>query len=496
MVDSSETGRRAILSKKRKTGGGNRPAYTSPFAERYSSPEMLHIFSPDNRYRTWRKLWIALAEVERELGVPITVAQIRELKQNADNIDYKAVRREEEKLKHDVMAHIRVYAAQCPSAGAIIHLGATSMYVVDNADLILMREALELIRLQLVNVIDVLAKFSRKHASEPTVAFTHFQPAQFTTVGRRAALWIQDLLLDLEEIEYRLNGLRFLGAKGATGTQASFLSLLGTESKVCKLDKAIAAKMGFSGTFPVTGQTYSRKVDARIFNTLSGIAESAHKFSNDIRLLQHMGEIQEPFGKKQVGSSAMAYKQNPMKTERMTSLSRLVMVLSQNGAFTAANQWFERTLDDSAGKRIAFPEAFLAVDAILGLFHTTVSGLLVHRDVIRANVERELPFIATENILMEAVKAGGDRQELHEVIRRHSVEADRNRKKGKGNDLLDRLKNDGVFPGLAGKMEGWMDPKAYVGRAPGQVQDFLKTDVAPVLRRYRKCLGWKGRVSV
>ncbi len=457
---------------------------------------MLHIFSPDNRYRTWRRLWIVLAEAERELGVPITAGQVRELKRNVDRIDYAAVRREEEKLKHDVMAHIRVYAAQCPSAGPIIHLGATSMYVVDNADLVLTRQALELIRLQLVNVIDVLAKFAKTHAAEPTVAFTHFQPAQFTTVGRRAALWLQDLLLDLGEIERRLDNLLFLGAKGATGTQASFLSLLGTEAKVRRLDREVAKKMGFSSTYPVPGQTYSRKVDSQVFNALSGIAESAHKFSNDIRLLQHMGEIQEPFGKKQVGSSAMAYKQNPMKTERMTSLARLVIVLSQNGSFTAANQWFERTLDDSAGKRVAFPEAFLAVDAILGLFHATVSGLMVHREVIRANVERELPFIATENILMEGVKAGGDRQELHEVIRKHSVEADRNRKKGGGNDLLERLKNDGAFPGFSAKMEGWMDPKAYVGRAPGQVREFLRSDVAPVLKRYRKSLGWKGQVKV
>ncbi len=457
---------------------------------------MLHIFSPDHRYQTWRKLWVVLAEAERELGVPISAAQVRELKKNIDCIDYDAVRREEEKLKHDVMAHIRVYASQCPKAAPIIHLGATSMYVVDNADLILTREALRLIQRQLVNVIDVLSKFSRKFAGEPTVAFTHFQPAQFTTVGRRAALWLQDLLIDLEEIESRIKGLRFLGAKGATGTQASFLNLLGSEEKVRKLDKGVAKRMGFSGLFPVTGQTYSRKIDSQIYNTLSGIAESAHKFSNDIRLLQHKGEIQEPFGKKQVGSSAMAYKQNPMKTERMTSLSRLVMVLSQNGAFTAANQWFERTLDDSAGKRIAFPEAFLAVDAILGLFHTTVSGLLVHRDVIRANVDRELPFIATENILMEAVKAGGDRQELHEVIRRHSVEADRNRKKGKENDLLRRLKNDGAFQDLGQKMNQLMDPNAYVGRSLGQIREFLRGEVDPVLRRNKKLLGWKGRVSV
>ncbi len=457
---------------------------------------MLHIFSPDNRYKTWRRLWIVLAEVERELGVPISAAQIRELKKNADQIDYEAVRREEEKLKHDVMAHIRVYASQCPKAGPIIHLGATSMYVVDNADLILTREALSLIQRQLVNVINTLSAFALKYANVPTVAFTHFQPAQFTTVGRRAALWLQDLLMDLEEIESRIKGLRFLGAKGATGTQASFLNLLGSESKVRSLDKGVAKKMGFPQLFSITGQTYTRKVDSQIYNTLSGIAESAHKFSNDMRLLQHMGEIQEPFGKKQVGSSAMAYKQNPMKTERMTSLSRLVMVLSQNGSFTAANQWFERTLDDSAGKRIAFPEAFLAVDAILGLFHTTVSGLLVHEDVIRANVDRELPFIATENILMEAVKAGGDRQELHEIIRKHSVDADQNRKKGKENDLLRRLKDDGSFPDLAGKMKKIMDPKAYVGRSVGQVREFVQKEVGPVLRRHKKVLGWKGRVSV
>lgn len=468
--------------------------YTSPFAERYSSPEMLYLFSPEMKFRTWRKLWIALAEEEKKLGLPITDAQIRELKAKEADVDFAAARRWEEKLKHDVMAHIKAYGEQCPKAAGIIHLGATSMYVVDNTDLILMREALALVRRQLVNVVSALADFAKKHAHEPTVAFTHFQPAQLTTIGKRACLWIQDLLLDVEDADAALAGLRFLGVKGATGTQASFLALLGTEEKVRRLDAAVAKAMGFESTWRVTGQTYSRKVDARIVNVLGGIAESAHKFANDLRLLQHLREIQEPFEEEQVGSSAMAYKRNPMKSERMTSLARLVLALGQNAAFTAASQWFERTLDDSAGKRIAIPEGFLAVDAILQLWYDVASRLVVNPHVVATNVGRELPFIATENILMAAVKAGGDRQVLHEAIRRHSMAAVENLKNGRDNDLLDRLKSDEAFRRV--RLDDALRPDRYVGLAPSQVREFLRAEVEPVLKKHRKELGWKVSVKV
>ncbi len=465
--------------------------YASPFAERYSSREMLYTFSPDKRYKTWRRLWIALAEEEKRLGLKrITGGAIREMKARADDIDYDAARKWEEKLKHDVMAHIRAYEGECPQAKGIIHLGATSMYVVDNTDLMLMRDGLDLLERELVNVVAALAEFAKKHASVPTVAFTHFQPAQFTTVGKRACLWLHDLLIDLDEISERRQSLRFLGVKGTTGTQASFLALFdGDEAKVKKLDQAVTKAMGFEKAYAVSGQTYSRKVDTQVVAALSGIAQSAHKFANDLRLLQHLREIQEPFEDEQVGSSAMAYKRNPMKSERMTSLARLVITLYGNAAFTGASQWFERTLDDSAGKRIAIPEAFLATDAILHLYLDVASRLVVNREVIDANVARELPAIATENLLMEAVKAGGDRQELHERIRRHTMN-------GKGEGLLERLKKDGAFKAVRGRFAALADPAKYVGRSPSQVREFLREEVEPRLAARRKLLGMKAEVKV
>ncbi len=472
-----------------------RDVYASPFAERYSTPEMLRIFSPDARYRTWRRLWIALAEAQRELGLPISAAQVAELKRHADDVDYRAVAAHERRLRHDVMAHIHAYGEQCPKARPILHLGATSMYVVDNADVILLREALGLVRRELVNVVADLAAFARRTADLPTVAYTHFQPAQFTTVGKRATLWLQDLLLDLEEVERRLADLRFLGVKGTTGTQASFLSLFdGNHARVRALDRLVARKLGFERSWPVTGQTYTRKVDAQVHGTLARIAESAHKFAVDVRLLQALRQVQEPFGADQVGSSAMAYKRNPMKCERITSLARLVMVLAQNASFTAANQWFERTLDDSAGKRIAVPEAFLAVDAILVLYHEVAARPAVHEKVIRAHVDRELPFIATEDILMAAVKAGGDRQDLHERIRRHSMAAAESVMNGGDNDLVERLKNDGAFGRV--KLDGLLRPERYVGRSAEQVREFLAGEAAPVLKSRKALLGWKAETKV
>lgn len=460
--------------------------YVSPFAERYSSKEMLALFSADKKFKTWRKLWIALAEAQKKLGLPITDVQIRELKKHAQEIDYKAARRYEEKLKHDVMANIRAYGDLCPKARGIIHLGATSAYVVDNTDLLLLAEGCAIIERELANVIAALAVFAKKYADLPTVAFTHFQPAQFTTVGKRACLWIQDLLFDLDELAGRRRALRFLGVKGATGSQAGFLALFdGNEAKVKKLDLAVARAMGFEQTYAVSGQTYSRKIDAQAQATLSGIAQSAHKFANDLRLLQHLREIQEPFDEGQVGSSAMAYKRNPMKSERMTSLARLVLSLQTNGAFTAASQWFERTLDDSAGKRIALPESFLAVDAILRLYLEVASRLVVDRDVIAANVMRELPDIASEDILMAAVKAGGDRQELHERIRRHKRESQEG-------DLLDRLGKDAAFRGIRVKP----GPGQYVGRSVSQVREFLAQEVEPRLAPRRKDLGMKAEVKI
>jgi adenylosuccinate lyase len=464
--------------------------YASPFAERYSSKEMLYNFSPDKRYRTWRRLWIALAEEQRKLGLPITEEQVRELREHAEDVDYAAVRRYEEKLRHDVMAHIRAWGDQCPKARGIIHLGATSMYVVDNTDLILIRDAYAILEREVVNVVAALADFAERHADVPTVAFTHFQPAQFTTVGKRACLWIYDLLMDLDELAERRRSLRFLGVKGTTGTQASFLALFdGDEEKVRRLDQAVTKAMGFERSYTVTGQTYSRKVDAQAHAALAGIAMSAHKFANDLRLLQHLGEVQEPFEAEQVGSSAMAYKRNPMRSERMTSLARLVLTLYENAAFTAASQWFERTLDDSAGKRIALPEAFLAADAVLQLYLDLAPRLVVDRAAIEAHVARELPAIATENVLMEAVKAGGDRQELHERIRRHTLE-------GKGSDLLERLKKDEAFRAVRDRLPDFLRPEQYVGRAPSQVREFLAEEVRPRLEARRGDLGLRSEVRV
>lgn len=441
--------------------------YISPFTDRYASKEMLYNFSADKKFKTWRQLWIALAEKEKELGLPITDVQIAELKDHQNDINYDVARQYEEKLKHDVMAHIKAYGDQCPNAKGIIHLGATSAYVVDNTDLILIKDGYDIILNKLSDIISKLTLFAKQYADLPTVAYTHFQPAQFTTVGKRACLWIHDLLLDFDDITHRYTNLKFLGVKGTTGTQASFMALFDNDQhKVTKLDRSIAYNMGFNGTYSVSGQTYSRKIDAQVHSVLSGIAESAHKFSNDLRLLQHLGEIQEPFGKDQVGSSAMAYKRNPMKSERIASLSRFVLSLQSNADFTAASQWFERTLDDSAGKRIALPEAFLAVDSILQIYLNIVSGLVVNKDVIGNNVRKELPSIVTENVLMAAVKIGGDRQELHERIRQYMLS---------GKDLIQCLKNDDVFSKVSNSIKE--DPINYVGRSQEQVDEFIDNEV-------------------
>lgn len=437
--------------------------YISPFVDRYASKEMLYNFSPDKKFKTWRKLWIALAEKERHLGLPITVDQIDELKLHQDDINYDTARQYEEKLKHDVMAHIKAYGDQCPKAKGIIHLGATSAYVVDNTDLILIKDGYEIVRNKLTKIINQLAFFANRYAALPTVAFTHFQPAQFTTVGKRACLWMHDLMLDLDDLNYRSANMKFLGVKGTTGTQASFMALFDNDhDKVTRLDSNIAYDMGFSSVYPVSGQTYSRKIDAQVHSVLSGLAESAHKFANDLRLLQHLNEIQEPFGKDQVGSSAMAYKRNPMKCERMTSLARFVLSLQSNADFTAASQWFERTLDDSAGKRIALPEAFLAIDSILQVYLNVVSGLVVNEEIIEQNVMKELPSIVTENVLMAAVKNGGDRQELHERIRQYMLS---------GKDLIKCLKDDDVFSKVSHVIKN--NPVDYVGRSVAQTLEFV-----------------------
>jgi len=471
--------------------------YISPFAERYSTPEMLRLFSSDFKFRTWRKLWIALAEAQKALGLDITAVQIKELRAKSDDINYADAREAEARLKHDVMAHIHAYGKQCPKAKAIIHLGATSAYVVDNTDLIVLRSAYQLMEKELTNVLARLADFAEAQATVPTVAFTHFQPAQFTTVGKRATLWMQELVLDLDEIDHRIETLRFLGVKGTTGTQASFLALFdGDHRKVKELDRRIGESMGFKATYAVSGQTYSRKVDAQALAALSGVAQSAHKFANDMRLLQHLCEVQEPFGAEQVGSSAMAYKRNPMKCERITSLARLVITLAQNAAFTAANQWFERTLDDSAGKRVAVPEAFLAADAILVLYHEVASAPAVFAEVIARNVKRELPFIATENVLMAAVKAGGDRQALHEAIRRHSQAAAERVKNGEENDLLERLEKDGMFAAVKGRIREMARAENFTGRSAEQVKEFLASEVTPRLKARRALLGWKAAAKV
>ena len=472
--------------------------YVSPLSERYASKEMQYIFSPDMKFRTWRRLWIALAETEKELGLDITQEQIDEMKAHVDDINYDVAKEREKVVRHDVMSHVYAFGVQCPKAKPIIHLGATSCYVGDNTDIIVMTEALKLVKKKLVNVIAELAKFADEYKALPTLAFTHFQPAQPTTVGKRASLWLQELMLDYEDICYVIDGMKLLGSKGTTGTQASFLELFdGDQETIDKIDPMIAEKMGFKACYPVSGQTYSRKVDTRVINVLAGIAASAHKFSNDIRLLQHLKEIEEPFEKTQIGSSAMAYKRNPMRSERIASLSRYVMVDALNPAITSATQWFERTLDDSANKRLSIPEAFLAIDGILDLYLNVVDGLVVYPKVIEKRLMSELPFMATENIMMVAVKAGGDRQDLHEKIRTLSMEAGRNVKvEGKENNLLELIAADPSFNLTLEDLQKTMDPSKYTGRAKEQVDAFLKNVVQPVLDENKDLLGLKAEINV
>ena len=472
--------------------------YQSPLSERYASKEMQYIFSPDMKFRTWRKLWIALAETEKELGLNITQEQIDELKAHADDINYDVAKAREKEVRHDVMSHVYAYGVQCPKAKGIIHLGATSCYVGDNTDIIVMTEALKLVKKKLVNVIAELAKFADANKALPTLAFTHFQPAQPTTVGKRATLWMQEFLMDLEDLNYVLSTMKLLGSKGTTGTQASFLELFdGDQETIDKIDPMIAKKMGFEKCYPVSGQTYSRKVDTRVLNILAGIAASAHKVSNDIRLLQHLKEVEEPFEKSQIGSSAMAYKRNPMRSERIASLSRFVMVDAMNPAITSATQWFERTLDDSANKRLSIPEGFLAIDGILDLCLNVVDGLVVYPKVIEKRLRSELPFMATENIMMDAVKAGGDRQELHERIRELSMEAGKNVKvEGKENNLLELIAADPAFNMTLEDLQKTMEPSKYTGRAEVQVNAFLKNVVQPVLDDNKEILGMTAEINV
>ena len=472
--------------------------YVSPLSERYASKEMQYIFSPDMKFRTWRKLWIALAETEKELGLNITQEQIDELKAHAEDINYDVAKERERQVRHDVMSHVYAYGVQCPKAKGIIHLGATSCYVGDNTDIIVMTEALKLVRKKLVNVIAELSAFADKYKDQPTLAFTHFQPAQPTTVGKRATLWTQEFLLDLEDLEYVLGTMKLLGSKGTTGTQASFLELFdGDQETIDKIDPMIAKKMGFKECYPVSGQTYSRKVDTRVANILAGIAASAHKMSNDIRLLQHLKEVEEPFEKSQIGSSAMAYKRNPMRSERIASLSRYVMVDALNPAITSATQWFERTLDDSANKRLSIPEGFLAIDGILDLCLNVVDGLVVYPKVIEKHMMAELPFMATENIMMDAVKAGGDRQELHERIRELSMEAGKTVKvEGKDNNLLELIAADPAFNLSLEDLQKSMDPKKYIGRAKEQTERFVNEVVQPILDSHKELLGVKAEINV
>ena len=476
----------------------NTDRYVSPLSERYASKEMQYIFSPDMKFRTWRKLWIALAETERELGLNITQEQIDEMKAHADDINYDVAKERERQVRHDVMSHVYAFGVQCPKAKGIIHLGATSCYVGDNTDIIVMTEALKLVRKKLVNVVAELSKFAAKYKDQPTLAFTHFQPAQPTTVGKRATLWTQEFLMDLEDLEYVLSTMKLLGSKGTTGTQASFLELFdGDQETIDKIDPMIAEKMGFRSCYPVSGQTYSRKVDTRVLNILAGIAASAHKMSNDIRLLQHLKEVEEPFEKSQIGSSAMAYKRNPMRSERIASLSRYVMIDALNPAITSATQWFERTLDDSANKRLSVPEGFLAIDGILDLCLNVVDGLVVYPKVIEKRLMSELPFMATENIMMDAVKAGGDRQELHERIRELSMEAGKNVKvEGKDNNLLELIAADPAFNLTLEELQKTMDPKKYVGRAKEQTESFIAKVVNPVLDSHKEMLGMTAEINV
>lgn len=472
--------------------------YTSPLSERYASKDMQYIFSQDMKFKTWRKLWIALAEAEHELGLNITQEQIDELKEHQDDINYEVAKEREKLVRHDVMSHVYAYGTQCPKAKGIIHLGATSCYVGDNTDVIIMTEALKLVKKKLVNIINELSKFAMEYKGLPTLAFTHFQPAQPTTVGKRATLWLMELKMDLEDVDYVFENMKLLGCKGTTGTQASFKELFdGDTEKIQQVDKLIAKKMGFKETFPVSGQTYSRKLDTRVVNVLAGIAASAHKFSNDIRLLQHLKEVEEPFEKNQIGSSAMAYKRNPMRSERIASLARFVMVDAMNPAITSATQWFERTLDDSANKRLSVPEAFLAIDGILDLYLNVVDGLVVYPKVIEKRLMSELPFMATENIMMDAVKAGGDRQELHEKIRTLSMQAGKNvKEEGLDNNLLELIAADPAFNMTLEELQKTMDPKKYTGRSEEQVEEFIHDVIKPILEENKDLLGLTAEINV
>ena len=455
--------------------------YESPLCSRYSSERMQRLFSSDTRFSTWRRLWVELADAQRKLGLPITEAQVAELRAHLTDIDYEAVAAREAAVRHDVMAHIYAYGLCCPSAKGIIHLGATSCYVTDNADLVIYRDALKLIRAEIVTVLKDLAAFAQRYKALPTPGYTHYQNAQPVTVGKRACLWMQDLMLDLEELDAVLGATRFLGCRGTTGTEASFLELFeGNTEKIDEMNRIIANAFGFARCYPVSGQTYPRKLDSRILSALSSVAQSAHKFANDMRLLQHDQQVEEPFEKDQIGSSAMAYKRNPMRCERICSLARYVMADAQNAAMTASTQWFERTLDDSANRRIALPEAFLAVDAVLRLYHNVASGLHVNEKVIEAAMENFLPFLATENLLMEGVKRGGDRQALHEIIRTHSMAATRRMKDGGRCDLLERLAEDPAFPLNGEEIRALLNPAAFIGRCPEQVTAFL-AECAPLL---------------
>lgn len=472
--------------------------YDSPLSGRYASKEMQYIFSQDKKFTTWRRLWIALAEAERELGLNITEEQIAELKEHVDDINYDVAVAREKEVRHDVMSHVYAYGVQCPKAKGIIHLGATSCYVGDNTDIIIMTEGLKLVKKKLLNVMSKLADFAEKYKALPTLAFTHFQPAQPTTVGKRATLWLMELKLDYDDVCYMIDNMKLLGSKGTTGTQASFLELFdGDHEKIKKIDKLIAEKMGFIDCFPVSGQTYSRKVDSRVLNVLAGIASSAHKFSNDIRLLQHLKEVEEPFEKSQIGSSAMAYKRNPMRSERIASLSRYVMSDLMNPYITAATQWFERTLDDSANKRLSVPEAFLAIDGILDLYMNVADGLVVYEKVIEKHIMAELPFMATENIMMDAVKRGGDRQELHEKIRTLSMEAGRNvKERGLDNNLLELIAAEPSFGITLEELKKQMEPSKYTGRSKEQVEDFLNDVIRPILDENKTELGLEAEINV
>lgn len=472
--------------------------YESPLSGRYASLEMQEIFSPSFKFKTWRKLWIALAESEKELGLPISEEQIAELKENAENINYEEAKKREKEVRHDVMSHVYAYGLQCPKAKGIIHLGATSCYVGDNTDLLTMREGLKLIRKKLLNCMKALSDFAMENRALPMLGYTHFQAAQPVTLGKRASLWLHDLYLDFTEVEECISSLKLLGCKGTTGTQASFLELFEGNHEKCKeLDRKIAKKMGFSAVYPVSGQTYSRKVDFKVLSVLSGIAQSAHKFSNDLRLLQHLKEVEEPFEKKQIGSSAMAYKRNPMRSERMAALSNFLMAEGMNPGITASTQWFERTLDDSANKRLAIPEAFLSCDGILDLYYNIVCNLVVYPKMIAKHLQEELPFMATENILMDAVKKGGDRQELHERIRTLSMEAGRRvKEEGLENDLLERIVQDDAFPLNEEDVKKLMRGELYIGRAKEQVEEFVSEYIEPILKDNQKELNLSVEIAL